>query len=105
MTLDDIISFVSKNQGRKLSTIGGRKKFSIELKGKSKTFVFVTEKETPRYENHDWIEKSLKIFNDTHSFEIAKYKEATKTWNASYVLGLFRQIDEDQKHEANIDNT
>ena len=104
MTLDDVISFVSKNQGRKLPTIGGRKKFSVEPKGESKTFVFVTEKATPRHENHDWIEKSLRIFNDTHSFKIADYK-ATKTQNASYVLGLFRQIVEDQKRQANIEST
>ena len=104
MTLDDIISFVSKNQGRKLSTYGEHKKFTVEL-GKSKAFVFITEKGTRLPETYKMIENGLSVFNKTPSINTAEYLNATKTRRASYVLGFFRQIDEDQKHEANIDNT
>jgi hypothetical protein len=105
MTLDDVISFVSKNRGRELSTYGEQKKFSVEIKDKSKAFVFVTEKGTRLPEMYKMIEKGLKIFNNTPSVNTAEYLKATKSRRASYVLGLFRQIDEDRKYQANIEST
>jgi HNH endonuclease len=88
MTLNDVISFVASNIGRQFPTAGGRATFSVQPRGE-KAFIFVTQKETKRNENHNWIGKSLKVFNESGSFKAVDYKH---TRNASYVLGLFRAI-------------
>lgn len=88
MTIQEVITFVGQNSRRMLPTIGGRARFSVRNVG-SKAFLFTTEKNTSRNENHDWIGKSLAVFNQTGSFKLADYPH---TLNASYVLGLFWQI-------------
>jgi len=88
MNLQDVIEFVSQNEGQFLPAIGGRAKFYVRKAG-DKAFVFITQAGTPRNENHVWIGKSLEVLNRTGSFKIKDYPH---TVNASYVLGLFWQI-------------
>jgi hypothetical protein len=88
MTLNDVISFVAQNQGRKIRTFGDRLTFTVEQRGDN-AFAFTTRTGKTRNESHKWIRKSLKVLNETGSLVPADYKH---TFNASYVLGLFREI-------------
>jgi hypothetical protein len=100
MSLDEVIAFVARNQDQQIPTIGGRAKFRVRPNG-DKAFVFITQKETARNENHDWIRKSLKIFNETGSFKTTDYRHSV---NASYVLGLLWRIVTDQRQLSPIDS-
>src|SRR2546430_2203814 len=88
MTIEDVIRFVSHNRGRKIRTIGQHSTFTVELRG-DKALAFITAERTERNENFDWVGKSLKVLNASSSLKSANYKF---TFNASYVLGLFREI-------------
>src|SRR5437879_8963532 len=88
ITLEHVISFVSQNPGRLIPTIGGRATFQVIPRG-PRAFVFLTQSGGRRNENHNWIGKSLKVFDATASFTTSDY---TDTVNASYVLGLFEEI-------------
>lgn len=90
MTLEQIIDFVSRNEGKWLPTIGGRARFTVHKVGE-RAFRFTTQAGTPRNENYDYIGRSLKVFNETGSFKIQDYQLTSRTVNASYVLGLFWQ--------------
>jgi predicted restriction endonuclease len=98
MTISEVVHFVSQNSGRMLPTIGGRAQFSVRHNG-PRAFLFTLERNTTRNENHDWIGKSLAVFNQTGSFKLADYPH---TQNASYVLGLFWQIVVQQKGLQNL---
>lgn len=90
MTLDQVIDFVSRNEGKWLPTIGGQARFSVHKVGE-RAFRFTTQAGTPRNENYDYIGRSLNVFNETGSFKIRDYRLTSRTVNASYVLGLFWQ--------------
>jgi predicted restriction endonuclease len=105
MTLDEVKFFVSKNQGRKLSTYGGQKKFSIEFSKNGLRFVLEGEGRDDKTVSFAQIEKGLKIYNSNPSVNTTEYLKYTKGGTASYELGLFRQIKEDQKCQANIEST
>ena len=92
MTIKDIIDFVDRNLGQSIATIGGRKSFRVQRKG-DKAFLFITENGNGRNENHDWIGKSLRIFNQTGSLKTTDYPI---TQNASYVLALFKAVREEK---------
>ena len=105
MTLDEVKSFVLKNQGRKLSTFGGHKKFSVEFSKKGIHFVLEGEGRDKKPVSFVQIEKGLKIYNSNPSVNTTEYLKYTKGGTASYELGLFRQIKEDQKCQTNIEST
>jgi hypothetical protein len=88
ITIEDVVGFVNKNKGQLLPTIGGRSHFAVENAGE-KAFVFFTQANTRRNENHIWVGKSLLVFNETGSLKLRDYPH---TQNGSYVLGLFWQI-------------
>lgn len=104
MTLDEVKSFVFKNQGRKLFTHGGRNKFSVEFSKKGLRFVLAGEG-NPKSVSFAKIEKGLRIYNNNPSVNTTEYLKDTKGGDASYELGLFWQIQEDQKRQANIGST
>jgi hypothetical protein len=87
MTLNDVITFVAKNPGRNIQTIGERLTFTVQQRGNA--FTFATRSGKTRNESYKWIHKSLNVLNETDSLAPADY---THTYNASYVLGLFREI-------------
>jgi hypothetical protein len=83
MTLETLREYVSNHLGQSLPTIGGNATFKVSERGSA--FVFELESGKKRNESFDWINKSLRIFNQSRSIRTTDYSE---TQNASYVLGL-----------------
>lgn len=99
MTLENVISFVERNEGRSFPTIGGRTTFSVKRKGQTKALVFLTSKKANHNMSFDWIDKCLSIFNANGSYKTTSLR-STNTFSASYILGLFRQIREEEEFLA-----
>lgn len=99
MTLQDVIQFVSRNEGRWLQNIGGRGRFNARL-ARGKTIVITIESGKTLNASHDLIEKGLTIFKKTNgSINTSEYRV---TGRASYLLRLFSEIKAEHERVHNL---
>lgn len=91
LTVDDLIRVARRLEGQKLSAIGGRTRFTVEVRSGSKSdYPVFTPESTGRPRpspTRRRLEEVCAIFNRTGSLKIPDYKE-TGSQNLSYILRL-----------------